>query len=252
MKILLTNDDGIDAPGINILADKLKKAGYDIYMVAPHKEQSATSHSITLHQPMRIFKREEKTYAVTGTPTDCVILASQIILKNDIDLIISGINNGQNMGEDVLYSGTVAAAIEGMFLGFKAIAVSLTSFVDQKYETAAFYIEKLLSEGIISLIDKNEILNINIPNVGINEIKGIKVTHLTHRKYVDFVAEQTDPRGQKIYWIGGNKPLWDTKKGSDAEAVFNNYISNTPIKPQFTNSVSMDKIENWLDKKGLK
>ncbi len=247
MKILLTNDDGIDAPGINILSEELKKAGHDIYIVAPHKEQSATSHSITLHQPMRIYKRDDKTYAVTGTPTDCVILASQVIMKEGMDLIISGINNGQNMGEDVLYSGTVAAAIEGMFLGFKAIAVSLTSFTDQKYETAARFIKRFLDNGIKDVIGEQEILNINVPNVEENEIKGVKVTHLTHRRYVDFVAEQTDPRGEKIYWIGGNKPLWDTKQGSDAEAVFANYVSITPIKPQFTNKTSLEKLNKWVE-----
>ena len=247
MKILLTNDDGIDAPGINILSEELKKAGHDIYIVAPHKEQSATSHSITLHQPMRIYKRDDKTYAVTGTPTDCVILASQVIMKEGMDLIISGINNGQNMGEDVLYSGTVAAAIEGMFLGFKAIAVSLTSFTDQKYETAARFIKRFLDNGIKDVIGEQEILNINVPNVELHEIKGVKVTHLTHRRYVDFVAEQTDPRGEKIYWIGGNKPLWDTKQGSDAEAVFANYVSITPIKPQFTNKTSLGKLNKWVE-----
>ena len=246
MKILLTNDDGIDAPGINILAKFLQDSNHDITIVAPHKEQSATSHSITLHQPMRIYKQDKNRYAVTGTPTDCVILASQIILKDDIDLIISGINNGQNMGEDVLYSGTVAAAIEGMFLGYKAIAVSLTSFIDQKYETAAYFIDKFLKNDIHKIIDNNEILNINVPNADINEIKGVKITHLTHRKYVDFVAEQTDPRGEKIYWIGGNKPLWDTKEGSDANAVFDNYISITPLKPKFTNSKSMQKLQSWV------
>ncbi len=246
MKILLTNDDGIDAPGINILAEELQKNNHNIYIVAPQKEQSATSHSITLHQPMRIFKRAKNIYAVTGTPTDCVILASQVILKEDIDLVISGINNGQNMGEDVLYSGTVAAAIEGMFLGFKAIAVSLTSFTNQKYETAAYFIGKFLDNGIVDVIDRGEILNINVPNVSIEDVKGVKITYLTHRKYVDFVAEQEDPRGEKIYWIGGNKPLWDTKEGSDAEAVFDNYISITPIKPQFTHKESIEKLKKWV------
>ena len=155
MKILLTNDDGIDAPGINILAEVLKKKNHEIIIAAPDKEQSATSHSITLHQPLRIIDKGENRFAITGSPADCIIIASRILVKDGVDLVISGINGGQNMAEDVLYSGTVAAALEAMFMGYKAIAVSLAAYTNQKFETAAFYMNKMLEKGIHKLIDNN-------------------------------------------------------------------------------------------------
>lgn len=249
MRILLTNDDGIDAPGINILADVLKENGHEIIMVAPDQEQSATSHSITLHQPLRIWERDKNKYAVTGSPADCVILAEKIILKHPIDLVISGINGGQNMGEDILYSGTVAAALEAMFLGFKSISLSLASKVDQKFETAAFFMNKILKKGIHELIGEKEVFNINVPNVEISEIKGFKITRTGHRKYQDFVKEQKDPRGRKIYWIGGAVPLWSKIGNTDFKAISQNYISITPIYPNFTKKESFKKIENWIANK---
>lgn len=246
MKILLTNDDGIDAFGISTLAKKLQESGHEIIVIAPDKEQSATSHSITLHQPLRIIEKEKNWYAVTGSPADCMILAAKVILKSPIDLVISGINNGQNMAEDVLYSGTVAAALEAMFMGYKAVAVSVASKTDQKYDTAAHFVDKMLNDGLHKLISDNEVLNINIPNTEINEVKGIKITFTGQRRYKDFVTEQTDPRGKKIYWIGGAKPFWVDEEGSDFKAISGNYISITPIAPNFTKRRSFDKIIDWV------
>ncbi len=248
MRILLTNDDGIDAPGINTLAEVLENNGHEIIIVAPDKEQSATSHSITLHQPLRLLQRKDNKFAVTGSPADCIILAEKIVLKEPVDLVISGINGGQNMGEDILYSGTVAAALEAMFLGFKAISVSLAAYVDQKFETAANCMNKMLENGLHKLIDNNEVFNINIPNVEIEDIKGIKITQVGHRKYQDFVKEQTDPRGRKIYWIGGAKPLWSKEGNTDFKAISENYISITPIYPNFSRYQSYQKMENWVKK----
>ena len=248
MRILLTNDDGIDAPGINTLAEVLENNGHEIIIVAPDKEQSATSHSITLHQPLRLLQRRDNKFAVTGSPADCIILAEKIVLKEPVDLVISGINGGQNMGEDILYSGTVAAALEAMFLGFKAISVSLAAYVDQKFETAANCMNKMLENGLHKLIDNNEVFNINIPNVEIEDIKGIKITQVGHRKYQDFVKEQTDPRGRKIYWIGGAKPLWSKEGNTDFKAISENYISITPIYPNFSRYQSYQKMENWVKK----
>ena len=252
MRILLTNDDGIEASGIKILAEKLEENGHEIIVVAPSHEQSATSHSITLHQPLRIHQFGKNKYAATGTPTDCVTLASQIILQEKVDLVISGINSGQNMGEDILYSGTVAAALESMFLGFKAIAISLAAFEKQKFETAAHYINILLQNNIVDMIGNQEILNINIPNLTINEVKGIKITKLGHRKYQDFVVEQKDPRGEKIYWIGGDKPKWSQGKNDDCKVLQDGYISITPIRPNFTNEISCEKLKIWQKKINIK
>ncbi|MBN1327273.1 MAG: 5'/3'-nucleotidase SurE [Candidatus Cloacimonetes bacterium] len=247
MKILLTNDDGIDAPGINILADELINAGHDIIIIAPDKEQSAASHSITLHQPLRILERSKDRYAVTGSPADCMILASRIILKNSVELVISGINGGQNMGEDILYSGTVAAALEAMFMGYKAIAISLAAHVDQMFETAAYYLAEMLNKGLHEKIEKNEILNINVPNVKREEIKGIKLTRTGNRIYKDFVSEQKDPRGRTIYWIGGARALWLDEPGTDFKTVSDKFISITPISPNFNVERSFAKIDNWIN-----
>ena len=246
MKILLTNDDGIDAPGITALAGVLEENGHDIIIVAPDKEQSATSHSITLHEPLRLHERGKNRYALTGSPADCAIMAEKIVLKEPPDLVISGINGGQNMGEDVLYSGTVAAALEAMFLGFRAMAVSLASYSNQKFETAAYFVNKLLQDGLHELIEKNEIFNINIPNVEIDEIAGIRITEVGHRKYQDFVKEQLDPRGRKIYWIGGGAPVWDRNGNSDFKAISEKFISVTPVRPNFSHKNSIPKLEKWV------
>jgi len=245
MRILLTNDDGIDAPGITALANILEENSHNIIIVAPDKEQSATSHSITLHQPLRLHERSKNRFALTGSPADCAIMAEKIVLKESPDLVISGINGGQNMGEDVLYSGTVAAALEAMFLGFRSMAVSLASYVDQNFNTAAYSVNKLLENGLHELIDEKEIFNINIPNVEIDEIAGLRITEVGHRKYQDFVKVQLDPRGRKIYWIGGGAPVWDRKGNSDFKAISENYISITPIRPSFSRKESIPKLEKW-------
>jgi len=246
MKILLTNDDGIDAPGINILAAELEKNGHDLVLIAPDKEQSASSHSITLHEPLRIHQRSRNRFAVTGSPADCIILASRVIIKDDIELVISGINGGQNMGEDILYSGTVAAALEAMFVGYRAMAVSLASYSEKKFETASYFVSWLLKKKIHELISDREIFNINVPNVEVPEIKGIKITKTGHRLYKDFVSEQKDPRGRIIYWIGGKKALWVDEEGTDFKAVSENYISLSPIAPSFNIQGSFEKIEKWV------
>jgi 5'/3'-nucleotidase len=246
MRILLTNDDGIDAPGITTLERVLKENGHDIIIVAPDKEQSATSHSITLHQPLRLHERGKNRYALTGSPADCAIMAERIVLKEPPDLVISGINGGQNMGEDVLYSGTVAAALEAMFLGFRSMAVSLAAYSNQKFETAAFYVNKLLEDGLHKLIGEKEIFNVNIPNVEIGKIAGIRITEVGHRKYHDFVKEQLDPRKRKIYWIGGGAPVWDPTTNSDFKAISENFISITPMFPSFSKMNSFPKMEDWI------
>ncbi len=247
MKILLTNDDGINAPGINILANHLIECDHRVTVVAPDVEKSASSHSITLHTPLRIIREEVNRYAVTGSPADSVILALQVIINNECDIVISGINRGPNLGEDILYSGTVAAAIEAMYFGLPAIAVSLCSKTLNQYQTAAHYISEMLSSNISSCIGKNEILNINVPAVTAEMIEGIKITKAGNRIYKNFVVEQQDPRGKKIYWLGGDKPQWSDEEDTDIKAIENNYISITPVSPNFTNYDSFSKVRNWAN-----
>jgi 5'/3'-nucleotidase len=246
MKILLTNDDGIDAPGIRTLKRVLEEAGHEIMVIAPDKEQSAASHSITLHEPLRIIERSKLEYAITGSPADCIILASRVILKETPDLVISGINGGGNMAEDILYSGTVAAALEAMFMGYRSIAISIASHTEQKFETAAEILKQLLDKGLHELIGEKEVFNINVPNIDIEEIKGIKISKVGNRHYEDFVKEQIDPRGRKIYWIGGEDPLWKNEPGTDFKVLFEGYVSITPIYPNFTVNESINKINKWM------
>lgn len=248
MNILLTNDDGYNAPGITILAEELKKNGHNVIIAAPLEQQSAKSHSISLFKPMQIIEKASKQYAISGTPADCMILASQLLVNESIDLVISGINAGQNMGEDVLYSGTVAAAIEAMFLGYKAIAISLASYKDQKFITAARYLCEMLTSGVYNEIKEKEILNINVPNLDYSEIKGIKVTCIGHRTYYNFVRKEKDVNGETIYFIGGDEPHWTEIENSDANAVKNGYISVSPISPDFTKIDSFERLNNWIDK----
>lgn len=245
MNILLTNDDGFDAPGIRVLAKELQASGHSTIIVAPLTQQSATSHSITLFQPIKIHKIEDRVYAVSGTPTDCMIMAEQKVPIGQIDLVISGINCGQNMGEDILYSGTVAAALESMFLGFKAIAISSTAYSDVKYHTAAKALCTMLDNGILNLLEENEIFNINVPNVEPDEIQGTKITRMGHRRYENFVREKTEEDGSVSYYIGGDLPIWEEAADTDFSAVDARYISITPIRPDFTNHPSFSKLHQW-------
>jgi len=248
MNILLTNDDGYDAPGILTLAEELKKHGHLVTIAAPQDQQSAKSHSISLFKPMKIIEKAERHFAISGTPADCMILASQLIIDDSVDLVISGINAGQNMGEDVLYSGTVAAAVEAMFLGFKSIAVSIASYKDQKFVTAAKYLCEMLDNGIHKEIAENEVLNINVPNLDYDEIKGAKVTCIGHRIYYNFVRKEKTKNGETVYFIGGDEPHWSEMENSDANAIKSGFISITPIAPDFTKRDSFGQIKDWITK----
>jgi len=245
MRILLTNDDGIDAPGINVLGKHLADAGHEITYCAPQTQQSAASHSITLHAPVRLFTHNAKRYSVAGKPTDSVLVAYHIFGSDAFDLVISGINQGQNMAEDILYSGTVAAAIEASFVGYKSIAISVTSFTDVRYDTAAAYLCRLLDEGLADEIQEKEVLNINVPNVDIADIKGVKITHPGHRHYENFVTEIEAPRNNKLYWISGDV-VWAEDKDADTAIVQENYISISPIFPDFSKKQAHKRYRDWL------
>jgi 5'-nucleotidase len=243
--ILITNDDGVFAEGIDILAKVLGKK-HKITIVAPDRERSAASHSLTLNRPLRIINVGENKFAVDGTPTDCVILAINSILKTKPDLVISGINNGPNLGEDVLYSGTVAAAIEAMSMDYPAIAVSLASYEKGNFFDCATIISSLFDKDFTSITSPNTILNINIPPLHLTEIKGCKVTRLGHRIYNDFIVEKKDPRGKPYFWIGGQVPEWTESGDTDFDAIKEGYVSITPLTIDMTNYSYFPKLEEWI------
>lgn len=227
--ILLTNDDGIKADGLKVLESAVKDLG-DVYVVAPTQNRSAASHSFTLRQPIRICQIKENWYAVDGTPTDCVLIAHHGLFKKAISLVISGINNGPNMGDDVLYSGTVAAAIEGTILGIPSIAVSYRKD-GVNSDIAVKLINQLAKYLLKHGLPKKTLLNINIPAV---EVKGLKITRMGKRIYKDMAIKNDHPSGEVSYMIDGELS-WEIEKGTDFEAVENGYISITPLHLDMTN-----------------
>jgi 5'-nucleotidase len=231
--ILVTNDDGIHAEGLRVLAAAMRPLG-TITIVAPDREQSATSHSLTLHRPLRIRTISDGILTVDGTPTDCVLLAVHGFLKRKPDLIVSGINHGPNMGNDVLYSGTVAAASEGAFLGIPSVAVSLASWEAKSFEAAGRVVGKLVPELLGRGIPAGKCVNVNIPALPWEEIRGVRVTRLGSRVFRDQIVEKTDPRGKFYYWIGGEDPTWAHDDASDFAAVSEGYVSVTPLTFELT------------------
>jgi len=243
--ILITNDDGIRASGLKTLESSLSELG-DIILVAPENEQSATSHAITLDRPLRIKKYSDDRYSVTGTPTDCVLLAIHGILDRKPDLVVSGINHGPNMGEDVTYYGTVAAAIEGNILGIDSIAISITSWEPDSFE-AAGNISRYLASRMLEREGKGEMAlwNVNIPPLPEAELKGMRITRLGSRVYNDSIVKKTDPRGKDYFWIGGGVPGWNSDEKSDFTAVSNGCVSITPLKVDMTDYKSVIELEEW-------
>ncbi|MDD2229109.1 MAG: 5'/3'-nucleotidase SurE [Candidatus Cloacimonetes bacterium] len=247
MKILLTNDDGIFAPGLRALAAELKDAGHEITIIAPDRERSAASHSLSLGTDILVQNIADGEYAVGGTPVDCTVIALQKILTEPVDLVISGINAGQNMGEDVLYSGTVAAAVEASLMGNRAIAISINSYRDQKYEVAAKWMRKMLDLGIDQLAEPHGVLNINIPNIELSKVKGIRITKTGHRKYYNFIKVIEEREKEFTYRVGGDMPVWDTERGTDADAIAEGYISITPLGFDLTRGEAFPAILEWVE-----
>jgi len=247
-RILISNDDGINSSGLNALSQALKPLG-QVIIIAPDREQSASSHALSLHRPLRIDKLSENVYSVDGTPTDCINLAINGFLKNKKpDLIVSGINKGENLGDDITYSGTVSAAIEGTLLGIPSIAISQEGRCDFDFEAANYYIYDLAKYVLFNPIPRNTLLNINIPNLPLNKIKGIKIATQGKRIYEEPIVEKTDPRGKKYYWIGGNELDSVIIENSDIEAVKSGYVSITPIKLDLTDYNFIEKLEHDLIK----
>jgi 5'-nucleotidase len=249
MRLLVTNDDGILAQGLECLVAAAEPLG-EVTIVAPDREQSATSHSLTLHHPLRPVKLGDRRWQVDGTPTDCVMLAIGGLMQDRPNWVLSGINHGQNMGEDVLYSGTVAAAMEGLSLGVPAIAISfaggdLRADVTRLRDQVAT-LTKVLSHIItLPAFPANTLLNINLPPVSIENLKGVRLTRLGRRVYSQSVTPLKDPWGRQIYWIGGGDISWTGETDSDFRAIDEGYVSITPLHLDLTHHTMLQEAKTW-------
>lgn len=245
MRILLSNDDGYLADGLRLLATALAEE-HAVDIVAPDRNRSGASNSLTLQNPLRLIRLEDGTVRVDGTPTDCVHLALTGLLDQDPDMVVSGINNGPNLGDDVIYSGTVAAAMEGRFLGRPAIAVSMGCHDPQHYASGIAAVRHLVRHIEQAELPTDTILNVNVPDLPWEEIRGFAATRLGNRHKAEPVQKMSDPRGQDIYWIGPAGSEQDAGAGTDFHAVRNGYISVTPIHVDLTRHTSLGTVERWL------
>lgn len=247
MKILISNDDGVHAPGLAILAKALAQIA-EVTIVAPDRDRSGASNSLTLQQPLRLRYFDDGVISVQGTPTDCVHLALTGLLGEDKlpDMVVSGINAGSNLGEDVFYSGTVAAAMEGRFLGIPAIAFSIAGNEPMYYSTAAEVAKRLVTLLYEKPIPAKTILNVNIPDVAFDDLKGYEVTRLGTRHNADRMMPSKDPRGHTIYWIGSSGKEDDAGKGTDFYALSQQQVSITPLQLDLTHHTAKDQIEDWI------
>lgn len=245
MNILLSNDDGYQAPGLVCLAEALSMLG-TIHVVAPDRNRSGASNSLTLDNPIRASRADNGFVFVDGTPTDCVHLAITGLLEDEPDMVIAGINAGANMGDDVLYSGTVAAAMEGRFLGLPAIAVSLVGEDFVFFETAAQVVVTLLQRLKNDPLPADTILNVNVPDVPLESIQGFEVTRLGRRHKSEPVVKMRDPRGKDIYWVGPVGGEQDAGEGTDFHAVRHNRVSLTPLHVDLTRYSAMEQVSGWV------
>lgn len=260
MKLLISNDDGISALGIRTLANTLAEAGHEVSVVCPDRERSATGHGLTLHQPIRaemveaLFHPAINAWACDGTPSDCVKLALWALLDSPPDLVLSGINQGANLGTEILYSGTVSAAMEGMIEGIPSIALSLTSYNHQDFQPAAKFAKLLVDQLAAQPTRDLMLLNVNIPAVSWEEIAGVAITRQGIRRYIDVFDKRIDPRGKTYYWLTGEvledvEPPPDLNVGAnvpiDVEVIRKNYISITPLQYNLTHANGLQKLSQW-------
>ena len=245
MRILVSNDDGHLAPGLRCLADALVPLG-DVTVVAPDRDRSGASNSLTLRSPIRPRTADNGFIYVDGTPTDCVHLAVTGLLDPEPDIVVSGINAGSNLGEDVIYSGTVAAAMEGRLLGIPSIAISLVSERCRHYETAARVAGRLVEEIHDRPLDANVILNVNVPDVAFDALNGFSATRLGNRHRSEPVVRMLDPRGDEIYWVGSSGGEQDAGPGTDFGAVRAGFVSVTPLHVDLTRHQTLSPAERWL------
>lgn len=243
--ILLSNDDGVHSKGIRTLAKKLKRVGH-VVIVAPDQERSAASHALTLHRPLRVKKIAPNFYAVDGTPTDCINLGINEILRQRPDLVVSGINRGANLGDDVHYSGTVSAALEGGLMGIPSIAISVVG-KDSRFffEPAANFAVRLVKRVLKDGLPEGIILNVNVPNLPATEIKGYEFATLGKRNYDKIIVEKIDPRGKKYYWIGGEDAGFEDLPHTDCKVVFEGKISITPLRVRITDKTTLRYLRRW-------
>ncbi|WP_279463266.1 5'/3'-nucleotidase SurE [Aeromonas dhakensis] len=248
MRILVSNDDGVHAEGIRALSEALAACG-EVIVVAPDRNRSGASHSLTLEMPLRVTRIAETGYhAVKGTPTDCVHLAVNELVRPEPDMVVAGINHGANLGDDVIYSGTVAAATEGRHLGFPSLAISLVG--KTHFATAAHYAAQLVRGMMVHPLPADQILNVNVPDLPLDQIKGIRVTRLGNRHRAESVICTEDPRGQPIYWIGPPGSQQDAGEGTDFAAIEQGYVSITPLTIDMTAYSSLAGLGAWLDLQG--
>ncbi len=239
--ILVTNDDGIQAPGIALLATALDALG-EVWVYAPDRQQSAVGHGVSLHRPLRVTRYRERWFMVDGTPTDCVMLAVKDLLPRRPDLVVSGINPGANLGDDVTYSGTVAGAYEGMLQGVLAVAVSDVSYQPEHFETAAKVASRVAAYVLRHGLPSDCMLNVNVPDMPYDALKGIAVTRMGRRHYQDEIIHRVDPRGGDYYWIGGAEPSHVPEPGTDFEAIEQDKVSVTPLQRDVTNHGALDRL----------
>ncbi|MEI6703557.1 MAG: 5'/3'-nucleotidase SurE [Deltaproteobacteria bacterium] len=245
MNIMVTNDDGIHAPGIRSLAEAMKALG-SVTVVAPDRERSAAGHSLTLHSPLRIFELHKGWYAVDGTPTDCVNMGIHSMLPISPDLVVSGINHGANLGDDVTYSGTVAAAMEANLMGIPAIAFSLATFEKSPdFGDAAQIALRIARQVIANKLPTDTFLNVNIPNCQLTEMRPTLITRQGRRSFIGKIVDKTDPRGRKYFWIGSEEPNLNDEEGTDFHAIKRRHVSITPLHLDLTNHNSLKVLAGW-------
>ncbi len=248
MKILVSNDDGFRAEGIRHLRDALATLA-EVTVVAPDRNRSGASNSLTLDVPLRVFESEPGVYFVPGTPTDCVHLAISGYFDYDHDMVVSGVNDGANLGDDVLYSGTVAAAVEGRFLGLPTIAVSLCTGPDtgRHFDTGAEVARVLVSHLLRKPLEAGFILNVNVPDLPFDQLGGFRTTRLGYRHRSEHVVRAEDPRGRPVYWIGPAGPQQDAGPGTDFHTVSQGFVSVTPLQIDLTRHAALPAVQSWLE-----
>lgn len=245
MHIMVTNDDGIHAPGIQALAAALGELG-EVTVVAPDRERSAAAHSLTLHSPLRVFEIRDRFFAVDGTPTDCVNMGIHRLLPFRPDLVVSGINHGANLGDDITYSGTVAAAMEANLMGIPAMAVSLATFeVSEHFSAAAGVAVRIARQILDNGLPADTFLNVNVPNCSADKMNPPLITRQGRRSFVGTVIHKTDPRGRTYYWIGSDEPDFNDYEGTDFYAINRGHVSITPLHLDLTNYDSMKIVSGW-------